>query len=88
MKKLMIFYQERCPFCKRAFNYIEELRKENPEYDKIHFELIEETLQPDYADTFDYYYVPTFYIDGEKVHEGGIKKEEVKEILDRALAQQ
>lgn len=87
MKKLMIFYQERCPFCKRAFNYIEELKKENSEYRKIPLELIEETLQPDYADTFDYYYVPTFYIDGEKVHEGGIKKEEVKEILDRALAQ-
>lgn len=87
MKKLTIFYQERCPFCKRAFNYIEELKKENPEYSKITTELIEETLQPDYADTFDYYYVPTFYIDGEKVHEGGIKKDEVKAILDDALQQ-
>ena len=87
MKKLTIFYQERCPFCKRAFNYIEELEKENPEYRKITTELIEETLQPDYADTFDYYYVPTFYIDGEKVHEGGIKKDEVKAILDAALQQ-
>lgn len=87
MKKLTIFYQERCPFCKRAFNHIEELKKENPEYGKITTELIEETLQPDYADTFDYYYVPTFYIDGEKVHEGGIKKDEVKAILDAALQQ-
>ena len=87
MKKLTIFYQERCPFCKRAFNYIEELEKENPEYSKITTELIEETLQPDYADTFDYYYVPTFYIDGEKIHEGGIKKDEVKAILDAALQQ-
>ena len=85
MKKLMIFYQEHCPFCKRAFTYIEELKKENPEYDKIETELIEETLQPEFADTFDYYYVPTFYIDNKKIHEGGIKKDEVKEILDKAL---
>ena len=85
MKKLMIFYQERCPFCKRAFSYIEELKKENSEYNKIAIETIEETEQPEYADTFDYYYVPTFYIDNKKIHEGGIKKEEVKEILDKAL---
>lgn len=85
MKKIMIFYQERCPFCKRAFTYIEELKKENPEYNKIAIELIEETEQPDFADTFDYYYVPTFYINNEKIHEGGIKKEEVKEILNKAL---
>ena len=81
----MIFYQERCPFCKRAFAYIEELKRENPEYDNIPTVLVEETLQPDFADTFDYYYVPTFYIDGRKVHEGGIKKDEVKEILEAAL---
>lgn len=85
MKKIMIFYQERCPFCKRAFNYIEELKKENSKYSEIPIELIEETLQPDFADTFDYYYVPTFYVDGEKVHEGGIKKDEVKAIFNAAI---
>lgn len=85
MKKIMIFYQERCPFCKRAFNYIEELKKENSKYSEIPIELIEETQQPDFADTFDYYYVPTFYVDGEKVHEGGIKKDEVKAIFNAAI---
>lgn len=85
MKKLMIFYQERCPFCKLAFSYIEELKKEKPEYKKIVIEPIEETIRPDYADTYDYYYVPTFYLNGVKVHEGGIKKEEIKTILDSAL---
>lgn len=85
MKKLMIFYQERCPFCKRAFGYIEELIRENSEYSNIPIELVEETLQADFADTFDYYYVPTFYLNGKKMHEGGIYKEEVKKILDSAL---
>lgn len=85
MKKLIIFYQEHCPFCKRAFNYIEELKMENPEYRNIPIELVEETLQAELADTYDYYYVPTFYIDGKKMHEGGIYKDEVKKILDSVL---
>ena len=85
MKKLTIFYQERCPFCKKAFAYIEELKSEYPEYSIIPTTLIEETLQPDYADKFDYYYVPTFYINEEKVHEGAINKKEVKDILDSII---
>lgn len=84
MKKLQIFYQERCPFCKRAFQYIEELKRENPEYNNIEIKLVEETQEAEYADTFDYYYVPTFYLDGVKIHEGGIRKDEVKKILDSA----
>ena len=71
MKPIKLFYQARCPFCKRAFNYIDELKK-RPEYKDIVIETIEETEHPDIADQYDYYYVPTFYIADEKVHEGGI----------------
>lgn len=85
MKKIKLFYQERCPFCIRAFKYINELKEENSEYNKIELERIDELIYPDIADKFDYYYVPTFYLNGEKVHEGGIKKDEVKAILDKAL---
>lgn len=85
MKKIKLFYQERCPFCIRAFKYINELKEENNEYNKIELERIDELIHPDIADKFDYYYVPTFYLNGEKVHEGGIKKDEVKAILDKAL---
>lgn len=85
MKKIMIFYQEKCPFCKRAFQFIEELKSENPQYDNIEIESIEETLQSDFANSYDYYYVPTFYIENVKMHEGGIYKEEVKKILEAAL---
>lgn len=85
MKQLQIFYQERCPFCKRAFRYIDELKEEYEAYREIIPKCTEETIDADYADRFDYYYVPTFYIDGKKVHEGGISKDEVKEILDKVL---
>ncbi len=85
MKKLQIFYQEQCPFCKRAFRYIDELKDENDAFRPIKPQCIEETIEADYADSFDYFYVPTFYVDGKKVHEGGITKEEVKEILNSVL---
>ena len=28
MKPVKLFYQERCPFCKKALRYIEELKAE------------------------------------------------------------
>lgn len=47
--------------------------------------MIEETEQPEVADRYDYYYVPTFYIDGRKIHEGGIYSDEVESVLRKAL---
>ena len=60
MKAVKLFYQERCPFCKKALRYIEELKEEYPEFQPIEIEMIEETQHPDIADQYDYYYVPTF----------------------------
>ena len=85
MKPVTLFYQPRCPFCKKALRYIEEVKAAHPELAAVGIEMIEESEQPDVADTFDYYYVPTFYVDGVKVHEGGIYPEEVEKILRRAL---
>ena len=49
---------------KKALRYIEELKAEYPEFQPIEIEMIEETQHPDIADQYDYYYVPTFYVDG------------------------
>ena len=50
MKPVKLFYQERCPFCKKALRYIEELKAEYPEFQPIEIEMIEETQHPDIAD--------------------------------------
>ena len=47
--------------------------------------MIEESEQPEAADRYDYYYVPTFYVGDVKVHEGGIYPDEVEPILRKAL---
>lgn len=85
MKPVKLFYLRTCPFCKKALRYIEEARAAHPELEAVEIEMIEESDEPDVADTFDYYYVPTFYVDGVKVHEGGIYAEEVEKILRSAL---
>ena len=83
MKPVKLFYLKNCPFCKKALRYIEEARAAHPELAAVGIEMIEESEQPELADTFDYYYVPTFYVGG--VNEGGVYPEEVEKILRSAL---
>ncbi len=85
MKSVKLFYLKNCPFCKKTLRYIDEARAAHPELAAVEIERIEESEQPDVADAFDYYYVPTFYVDGVKVHEGGIYPDEVEAILRKAL---
>ena len=85
MKNVKLFYLKQCPFCKKAIRYIEELKAQYTELACVEIEMIEESEQADVADKFDYYYVPTFYVDGVKEHEGGIYPEEVEKILRKAL---
>ena len=84
MKPIKLFYLKNCPFCKKAFLYIENLKKQTV-YKPIEIELIEESEQAALANQYDYYYVPTFYIDNVKIHEGGIFENEVEEIFKKAL---
>jgi glutaredoxin len=84
MKSIKLFYLKNCPFCKKALSYIEELKRQDV-YKNIEIEMIEESEEAEFADQYDYYYVPTFYMDGEKLHEGGIYKEEVKNIFRKAI---
>ncbi len=85
MKPIRLFYLKNCPFCKKALSYIDALKKQDA-YKDIEIEMIEESEQSEIANQYDYYYVPTFYVDGEKVHEGGIMEKEVEDILKKALS--
>lgn len=80
-----MFYLSDCPFCQKAFKWISELEDENPLYKNIVINKIEEQENAALADTYDYYFVPTFYLEGEKLHEGIATKEKIKEVLDKAL---
>jgi glutaredoxin len=83
--KLTLFILEYCPFCKRARQYIKELKEEYPEFQSIEIEIIDEEKQKELADSYDYYYVPTFYLGKQKLHEAGINKDEVKAMFQSLL---
>jgi len=85
MKKITVFILTHCPHCIGAKNYINELFEENSKYKEIEFEYIDEEEQSELAEKYDYYYVPTFYVDGEKCHEGVNDKAKIKAVLDYAL---
>jgi len=58
---------------------------ENPEYLSLEIEKIDETVHPEIADKYDYYYVPTFYVGSEKLHEGAATIKKLKRVFDAAL---
>lgn len=81
-----MFYLERCPHCKKASAMMEDLLSKHPEYKNVEIERIEESKNANIADTYDYYYVPTFYVDGVKVHEGVPTVEAIENVYKTALA--
>ncbi len=71
-----------------ALRYIEQAKAADPRLESLEIEMVEETEQSDYADKFDYYYVPTIYIDGKKAHEGGMYADEMLPLLRQALEEE
>jgi glutaredoxin len=85
MKEVHMFLMETCPHCKNALLLMEEIFAEHPEYKGVPLKKTDETKEPDYAATFDYYYVPTFYAGDEKLHEGVPTKEAIEKVFAAAL---
>jgi len=81
MKTIKLFILENCPYCRRALSYLADLQTET-DYSTIAVELIDESKDRAIADTYDYYYVPAIYYREEKLHEGVLSQERLREILD------
>ena len=91
MKKLTLFYLESCPYCDNARKALRELGEEKAEYAAAEIEWIEESRRPSLAQSYDYYYVPTVFLDREKLYEAHpgesfeACKDELRRCLDRVL---
>lgn len=80
-----MFIFDGCPHCRNAQKMIAEIFAEHPEYEKIPFTVIDENKNPEIADKYDYYYVPTIYTDEEKIMEGVPTKEAIKRAFEKSL---
>ena len=85
MKKITMFIIKSCPYCKAALGWMDELKEKNPEYKKLEIEIIDENEHPEIADKYDYHYVPTYYVEGKKVHEGAANLRKVNKVLKAAI---
>ena len=85
MKKITMFTMESCPYCQKALRWMEELFAENPVYQSLEITIIDENAHPDIARNYDYYYVPTYYVGNEKVHEGAASLEKIRRVFNIAI---
>lgn len=85
MKPVIMFVTEWCPYCKKALAFMDAVVKQNPQYADVKIEIIDEELHPDIAKRYTYYYVPTYYVDGVKVHEGATSKSIVNAVFEKAF---
>ena len=91
MKKITLFYLENCPYCHNAKRALEELIKENPSYEAVSIDWIEESKEPKLVAQYDYYYVPTIFSGDRKLYEAHPSedydacKKNVRAALEQAL---
>lgn len=84
MKEVLMMMLPYCPHCRKANELIAELQEENPAYKEVVIRRVDEEAEKAFADSLDYFYVPCFYVEGEKLLEGVPTKGKVKAVLDAA----
>ena len=93
MKKLTMIEMEGCPYCANAHRAMEALRAEG--YEAVQVDFIDENKEPAKTQPFagQYYYVPSIFMDGEKLYEAQPGQSydkifvEVKRAFDAARAE-
>lgn len=85
-KQVRMMILENCPHCKRAFEMMESLKKAHPEYGAVPVQVVDEEKNPALADSLDYWYVPTFFVEGEKVMEGVPTPALIEKVYQKALS--
>ena len=85
MKPVTMFFLPTCPHCVNAFSMIEELKAKYPELASINITTVNEKEETALAESYDYYYVPTYYVDDDKLHEGVPTLEKLEAVLRAAL---
>ena len=85
MKKITMFIIASCPYCRAALKWMDDLYAKNPSYKDLDIEIIDERIHPEISDKYDYTYVPTYYVNGEKMHDGVASLEKIQRVFDAAM---
>lgn len=85
MKDILMFKLASCPHCKLALRFMDELTAEHPAWKDVPLRIVDEREEAALAGSYDYYYVPAYYVDGVKVHEGHAERDDVERVFRAAL---
>ena len=85
MKEILMFKLRGCPHCRLALKLQEALMEEHPDWRDIPLRIVDEREEKALADSYDYYYVPCYFVGGEKVHEGHAEREDIEKVFRKAL---
>jgi len=86
VKEILYFHFDSCPYCRQANKWMDELMEENAAYQRLRITRVDERKNPSLADQYDYYYVPTYYVGGAKLHEGAATKAAIARVFEAALS--
>lgn len=86
MKRIQLYYWPTCPYCQEVLQWMQEVRREKPELAQVKVDMINALEKGHEPAPAYYYYVPTFFVDGKKVHEGVGSKQMVETVLRLGLA--
>lgn len=87
MKNIVMFITSWCPHCHMASDFQNKLLAQHPEWRDIPLTVVDEERDTPPDGHYDYYYVPTYYVGGVKVHEGHAEREDVERVFRAALAE-
>lgn len=82
MSVLTIVTRKHCPYCEEAEKNLAKILRENPALRQLPIRFLpeESTEHPEQ----DYYYVPAFFWDNDKLAEGEYTEESLRKILEQA----
>ena len=85
--ELLLFIQPGCPYCRMAEQALAELTAEHPAYQAVSIRRVNELAEPALADRYDYWRVPTFYLNDTKLYEAqpGTNAAQMKQAVEKAL---
>ena len=85
--ELTMFFLVGFPFCQEARRLIERVLEETPEYKAVKINYIDERIEKELTDRYDYRYVPAFYANEKKLHEGAVDIKKVRKVFESAYSE-
>ena len=86
MKEITVFYFPECPYCRQLERILKDWNG-RPELKDVAFRWVDEHREPEVADQYPYYYVPTLFEGKRKLYEADPSHTEpvMRRILEEKL---